>query len=590
MCGLLGFIGKEPADIEKIKILGIYNATRGTDACGIVINDKVVKGVDDKANWTNFIENNQLKTFKEHSNYIILGHTRSASNKTTKDDIDCAHPIVIKTKKNKIKLIGVHNGTISNHAKLAKDYNVKDGKIDSISLMSVLSESKDEPKRFKVFEDYEGAATCMWYHPEEPNVLKIWKGASKEYQYDKEIKEERPLYVYKVNDDTFYFSSIKESLYAIGGDINSVSSVPVNCVITVKPGEKFKILPKNRNKVDDSTNYSHYGIHNHVPWKSQQSSLAVKAVSKQVLNAKKLREAFIGYSFAKVNQFPYISHTNRITIDNEPFLLDQASFGSKIFFWKGRYTRNGHIVGKDKDKYLELELDIYGFEKQAKGKDNPNCDLESLDKYYFWQGFLLLSKEHGDEMFQKAKEDKNGTFLFDNFGKLNLPNISKYIHGFCNDKLDKNGNARDSSTKWAKGDYTPMFDYTRKYTFDIGSFVKAEIIKIGLNDITTALKDFDETKELKKEEKTSVTSIIQYPNYSSSVEDDDKTYNLVQDLLSNVKVLKTELENKPAKFNKLRTQINMLSKVITNSYTDIINNKIQESSELVNAESNLLYS
>ena len=60
MCGIFGFISSRPADIQKIKILGIYNATRGTDSCGIVINDKIIKGMKSEANWSDFCEKHSI--------------------------------------------------------------------------------------------------------------------------------------------------------------------------------------------------------------------------------------------------------------------------------------------------------------------------------------------------------------------------------------------------------------------------------------------------------------------------------------------------------------------------------------------------
>ena len=35
MCGINGFISNKPGSIDKLKILGLYNTTRGTDSCGI---------------------------------------------------------------------------------------------------------------------------------------------------------------------------------------------------------------------------------------------------------------------------------------------------------------------------------------------------------------------------------------------------------------------------------------------------------------------------------------------------------------------------------------------------------------------------
>ena len=33
------YVGDKPANIDKIKLLGVYNTSRGTDSCGISINN-----------------------------------------------------------------------------------------------------------------------------------------------------------------------------------------------------------------------------------------------------------------------------------------------------------------------------------------------------------------------------------------------------------------------------------------------------------------------------------------------------------------------------------------------------------------------
>lgn len=573
MCGIFGFISSRPADIQKIKILGIYNATRGTDSCGIVINDKVTKGMKSEANWSDFCEKNSihLQTRADDKNFIILGHTRNASNKLTKDDADCAHPIVIKTKKNSVKLIGVHNGTISNHKDLAKNYKVKDGKIDSITLMSVLSETLNNPKQFDVLKDYEGAATVMWYHPSEPNVLKIFKGASKSNTYAKELTEERPLYVYKEDEQSYYFSSIKESLYCIGGDINTVSTVPLNCVITIKPGEKFRLHPINRDQVDNSfsnVNYGHTG--GYVSTFHQKPE--EKPKSKQVENAKKLQTAFKNYHFSRLNQFPKLGNAqSNILLDNEPYLLDQAKFGAKVFFWKGRYTRNGHIIGRDKDNYVELELDIYGFDKT-----HSQCDMESLDKYYFYQGLLLLSKQHAEDLIAAYKANKDD--IISNNGTFNCMNIAKYCHGFVANYNDTMGNARAEDGKnWATGKFSPMFDYNRQYRFGTGTFHGAEIIDFKIDDLLNTIKDFDKKAAVKMEEKKIITAPEQKP-FSNKVlfenknVDNDKLYNLINDASSSLKAIELEIGQLP-KYVTLTRLITGARTTIMKKYNDIINNK-----------------
>lgn len=583
MCGIFAYIGSEPANIEKIKSLGMYNITRGSDACGIVINDKISKGVNDNANWSTFCENNTLRAVKEHENYIILGHTRQASVRATKDDIDCAHPIQVKTKKGVVKLIGVHNGTINNALSLSKKYNVKEGKIDSITLMNILADSKTNFNNHKVFEDYEGAATCLWYYPEEKNVLYLFKGATREKYYTKELKEERPLYMYKESESSIYFSSIKESLYFIGGDINSVTTVPLNQLIRIKIGEKPYIkLIKREKEEDNSTGYGYgqsAGYNNQVPFKSN-----VKPENKQLKVAKLHKLCFENYAFSRYNQFCKVSNNNQyVTIDNEPFILDQSKYGSKVTFWKGRYTRNGHILGRDKNTYETLKLDIYGF-----AEDKSELDKEDLFEYHFFQGFLFKSKEHAEAYFKRCEEDKK--FMWRNDKLLNHDNLANYCYGVIVCPNDISGTAcmRSNSNKYTgfyTGNFTPLFDYSRIYTFQSGYFVKAKVVDINLGTIEKVLTDFSEEGDFEKFPFKKQGSSIQHnTDKPSSNENEEKIDNLFQELISSFKALMNETETEDiVLYNKLNTLKRVLIKYKSESSTT-------KNPVMVGAETGLIYS
>jgi glucosamine 6-phosphate synthetase-like amidotransferase/phosphosugar isomerase protein len=84
-CGLFAFSGKEDLTeaqkkevMLKLKILGLYNQSRGEHSCGISIDDIVYKGAGvGKAKWSEYITKQQLDTPQEHN--TILGHTRKAT-------------------------------------------------------------------------------------------------------------------------------------------------------------------------------------------------------------------------------------------------------------------------------------------------------------------------------------------------------------------------------------------------------------------------------------------------------------------------------------------------------------------------------
>ena len=62
-CGIYGFSGKSNISksdlrmaLQKFKILGLYNETRGRDSCGVYVNGEIFKGTGPKKLFTDFIE------------------------------------------------------------------------------------------------------------------------------------------------------------------------------------------------------------------------------------------------------------------------------------------------------------------------------------------------------------------------------------------------------------------------------------------------------------------------------------------------------------------------------------------------------
>lgn len=240
MCGLVGFSGTSP-DINALKILGIYNDTRGGDACGFAINNKIFKSAyydldrfsklfTKKEGQEKFVKNN-------NKNQIILMHTRkgSAGGKTSEQ----AHPCKVKNSKGR-ELIGIHNGTIRNIDDLVEKYLSKSDIVfghsdtDSLKLYTILCETGN----YDVLTEYEGGAALLWYYVDEPTTLYAFKGASESYSYNHvsygKVEEERPLFWGELGN-SIYFSSIQDSLFAI--NIKEVYSLSYNKVFTIKNGK-----------------------------------------------------------------------------------------------------------------------------------------------------------------------------------------------------------------------------------------------------------------------------------------------------------------------------------------------------------------
>ena len=259
MCGISMYIGNRPANIDKLKILGIYNVSRGSDACGVVINNVVKKGVDNfkeklkQANFTNFIEQKNLKTKEDDENYAVIIHNRKASTSwSEKQNPDHAHPFEIKDPDGNIVMIGAHNGSISNCKELVEEFEMGGTyPVDSQLMLSILAKNRKSKEPYKVLEKYKGNAVLTWFYLDEPNVLYVWKGASKLYA-GSELTEERPMYIWEEEAlNSLYFCSIKEALLAIGGNDTNVYNLEVNKVYKFIAGKKAKIIPINRVNIEN---------------------------------------------------------------------------------------------------------------------------------------------------------------------------------------------------------------------------------------------------------------------------------------------------------------------------------------------------
>ena len=114
MCGIFGAVGNY--DVSKLKILALFNETRGRDSSGFFNGThllKVAKPVRE------LLTNEFLKT--KHP--FMMGHTRFATTGAVTDDN--SHPFQHG------RIIGTHNGVVSNFDELKLKYDLKDMQVDS---------------------------------------------------------------------------------------------------------------------------------------------------------------------------------------------------------------------------------------------------------------------------------------------------------------------------------------------------------------------------------------------------------------------------------------------------------------------------
>ncbi len=212
MCGLLGFSGKTPLNIDKIKLLYTYNSLqRGEDSIGMY---SPLNGVYKKAGKpVDLIPKMNIK----EDNYFI-GHVRSGTSggKTDKQ----AHPFQFN------ELIGVMNGTTSNHWSLVDKYGLDKSNydVDSEAVFAIIQKVQS----FSVLGELSGGCAILTADTRNPEILYAYRNL------------ERPLYRGQLNG-CMYISSIEESLAIIGCE--RTTELKPNTLYTIVDGEITNTKP-----------------------------------------------------------------------------------------------------------------------------------------------------------------------------------------------------------------------------------------------------------------------------------------------------------------------------------------------------------
>lgn len=200
MCGIIAYSGNVKFNPDKIKLLFMYNESRGKQASGFYINDekkefkeRVVKSLGPSSE-------KLLPLYSLDPSTVLIGHTRQSSVGSS-TDINNVHPFVQN------ELVGVHNGTFDNYADVKKAFNVPATEclVDSLLFYKLLSDNKED--FYETYSYFKGKAALVWSNSTSPNVLKVFRN------------KERPLYrgAIKNGDDIgIYISSLEEALLAIG--------------------------------------------------------------------------------------------------------------------------------------------------------------------------------------------------------------------------------------------------------------------------------------------------------------------------------------------------------------------------------------
>lgn len=244
-CGLFGGSFNQPINelmMEKLKLLGLLNMSRGKDSCGYYNGDVLIKGTGKNKEFYDLVVSNGVEYNTKGENNIFIGHTRSASVGFNLNEAN-AHPFNIKD-----KLILAHNGTISNIDYLCTEHEIDDTDlhVDSLALGHLLLKCS-----YKILEEYVGGAALSIHRIKEPDVMYLYHGHSRQSTSTYvESVEERPLFWMKAAVG-IYYSSLKSSLEYIRNPQTDEEpeTVPHNMIFRIRKG---KIADKPVSIIDRS--------------------------------------------------------------------------------------------------------------------------------------------------------------------------------------------------------------------------------------------------------------------------------------------------------------------------------------------------
>lgn len=391
-CGLFGASADDitKINIDKLKILGVFNDTRGGHSCGISLDGDIMLGTYKNKLFKDFIINSEIASPVDIP--IIIGHTRFATGGAHNEDN--SHPFGFGEYKNNYRFIGAHNGSLLNDSELAILYNIDETapapttynkkltrtKIDSEILLEIIYK-----KGFKVLEEYDGAAALSFYDTKEPDTIYLYHGKSKLYNDSTTEIEERPLFYYQASPGIFYYSSIKESLEAINDTNGVIEMFEHNRIYKIKGGnvssaKKFII---NRSKCYQKKSASKNNSTTVIDYTNKEwCSSTRKWVDKKTVETKKEEH--------KLNLNNLEDHKNHF--EEKHMIKDQIYYENLQFLINKKPLNGIYVIDENSElQYLCNSLSIV--EETYEGDDKIKKREGKPIYFYFHDGVMLRAKE-----------------------------------------------------------------------------------------------------------------------------------------------------------------------------------------------------
>ena len=228
MCGIVGYNGKDLADPTILSILFLENDSRGGHSTGYYNGKNFVKCIGDSSGIYKELQKEQAK--------ILIGHTRYATH--GEHTLENQHPFQYG------KVIGCHNGVLSNYKEVGKKYKCKETVVDSQMIFKVINHMGNK----RLLGKFAG------------KLATLFQEGKQFYAY----RRENPLYVGRDERGNAYFSSLKTPLEYCG--LIEIYQLEQNYIYEYENGQvinkikvKHKPIKSNNYVNTDWRSYGGYG-------------------------------------------------------------------------------------------------------------------------------------------------------------------------------------------------------------------------------------------------------------------------------------------------------------------------------------------
>lgn len=459
MCGICGYVGNKPADPLFIKILLMYNETRGDDATGFVINN-IIKKDNDKV--TKFLQTNPIVISPDDVNFTVIAHARKRSvGWNTKEN---AHPVGMYkggAEKEDYDLVLAMNGTIENKDEIADKFNAKFPNMHEVSDTRILAKAMTEAgeKGFKkVIEGYSGIATLVFFSPKYPNQLMVYKDT------------QRPLFYWEKSENEMYISSMEEPLRTLDVPKEAIKSFEDEHLYTIKEGKIIHDIKIIRNPIKPVSKVKQLNYYEDVDYGYPKNKSTWDYKAGQWVED---NDSWKGNSRIRKNDL----HSAMVVdaeIDIVKLGKDQESTinrrkdKSKIYVILDRYQRNGHYL-----------TGSYIVDNDGKEVTNVVDHKGPMTTLFCINGYRCKGKPEYDILLERLRRGKKDNGL--DLTKWRITPLSEYVEYFKYPAMTQS----QEGHRWALNEEWEKTMHKAGGTFNIDIFLCSVIYTCKYTDKQT---------------------------------------------------------------------------------------------------------